>query len=66
MAKTEFNNSMRFVLFQEDPESKRNPNGPDFTGQAELDDGRKIRLAGWTKVSAKGEQYISGQFTFVE
>jgi hypothetical protein len=48
----EFNN--RGILFRNN--RKRQPKHPDFTGEATID-GRKYKIAGWTKQGKKAEFY---------
>jgi hypothetical protein len=53
------NDTNRWSLFIE--ENKKKENGPDFTGEADIN-GVKYRLAGWRRVSQKtGKKFLSGE-----
>jgi hypothetical protein len=55
-----YDNSNTFVLFLD--EEKQSENHPDYTGSIELEDGRKLRLAAWRRVSNNSDKkFLSGR-----
>lgn len=60
MAKQQFDDTNRFTLFYNDPDEKKNPKGPDYSGTVNID-GTVYKLSGWKRKTSAGRVILSGE-----